>query len=167
MKFIAPARVAIVAVVGAVALAGCSYVNPIITNKPYAPADGLEAQIGDVHASNLLIVTTAVDEPASLTGSLYNRGGEDVDVSFLVNTAQVEPVTVTVPAQSTVSLALDGDVSVIGNAPAAPGLIAEVAVQSDATGWFTTPVPVVDGTQEEFTGELELLASAEVPAASE
>ncbi|WP_061962929.1 hypothetical protein [Demequina aurantiaca] len=162
MKFIAPARVAVIAIAGAVALAGCSYVNPIITQKPYAAADGLQAQIGDVHASNLLIVTTAVDEPASLTGSLYNAGDEDATIVFALDGAH--GVDVLVPAKTQVSMAVDGDVPVLAYAPVAPGLIADVAIQSEVTGVITTPVPVVNGDQEEFQPELEALAEADVPA---
>ncbi|WP_430868370.1 hypothetical protein [Demequina aurantiaca] len=161
MKLFAPARVAIVAVVGAVALAGCTYVNPIITQQHYAPADGLQAQIGEVHASNLIIVTTAVDEPASLIGSLYNAGDDDADIVFALDGSH--GVTVTVPAGAQVSLGVDADVPVLAYAPVAPGLVADVAIQSEATGVFTTPVPVLNGAQEEFIPELEALSEVEVP----
>lgn len=160
MKFIAPARVAIIALVGAVALTGCSYVNPITTDKPYAPADGLQAQIGEVHASNLIIVTTGVDKPASLIGSLYNSGPEDVDIDFSMDRKDLR--TVSVPAGAQVQLGIEGDAAVVGVAPVAPGAIANLAIQSDATGVTTTPVPVVDGTQAEFTPEIDLLENTDI-----
>jgi len=162
VKFIAPARMAMVAVVGAVALAGCSFVNPIITQKHYAPADGLQVQIGDVRASNLVIVTTAVDEPASLTGSLYNAGRDDTDIIIALDATSA--MTVTIPAESQVSLGVDGDFPILANASVAPGLIAKIAIQSDATGVITTPVPVVDGSQPYYLPEVDALALVEIPA---
>lgn len=159
VKFIAPARVAALAVLGVLALAGCSFVNPIITQKPYAPADGLQAQIGEVHASNLIIVTTAEGDPGSLVGSLYNAGDTAADIVFSFDGSSFNSVTV--PATSLVSLSIDGDATVVQPTPANPGRIANVTIQSDATGYMTTPVPVVDDSQAEFIPEFESLASVD------
>lgn len=163
MKFIAPARVALVAVIGAVALVGCSTVNPIITQKDYAPSDGLQVQIGDVRALNLLIITTGEGEPASLTGSLHNAGESAEDIIFALDGQH--GVSVSVPAGALVKLSLDGDASVVAPAPAAPGRIATISIQSDDTGVITTPVPVLDGTLPAYRPELAALESVQIPPA--
>lgn len=166
VKFIAPARVGIVAVAVAVAvaLAGCSYVNPIVTEKPYAASDGLQVEIGPVRGLNLLVVTNGLDEKASLTGSLVNSS--DVDQEIVIALDGVNGIPVAVPANAKIELGVNGDASVLALSPGSPGGIANVAIQSQATGVITTPVPIVDSTFSEHTEELEALAEADIPASS-
>jgi len=166
VKFIAPARVGIVAVAiaASVALAGCSYVNPIVTDKPYSASDGLDVEIGPVRGLNWLVVTNGIDNKASLTGSLFNSS--DADQEIVIALDGVTGIPVTVPANSQIELGVNGDASVLALSPGSPGGIATVAIQSSATGVITTPVPIVDSTFNEHTDELDALADADIPAAS-
>ncbi len=88
------ARLAAIAA-GAVVLAACSAINPITTDVHYAPSDGVQVAIGDdAKALNLLVVTTAKDAPAVLTGSIYNGGAEDLAVTLSIDGTIAANVTV-------------------------------------------------------------------------
>lgn len=157
----APTRIAAVAA-AALLMAGCSTINPITTTQEYEPSDGFSVDIGDnAEASNLLVITSGVGEPAILTGSVYNGNTEDLDVSFSVDGETFTDITV--PGNGTAILGPDNEV-VTGTATAAPGMIAEVLVNSEFTGQFTTPVPVMDGTLPEYAPVLEAIPA---PAASD
>ena len=150
-------RVAALACV-AVLVAGCSVINPITTQEDYQPADGIEVAIGDdAMAQNLLVVTTALDAPAILTGSVYNGDVEELKVSFSLDGTHITEVTV--PARGTAVLGPD-NWAVIGAATAAPGGIVQVLIQADVTGQFAVPVPVLDGTQPEYQGVVDSLPTA-------
>ena len=83
MKTTVLARIAAVAV-AAVVLAACSAINPITTQDKYQSSDGATVPIGDTaRGINLLVVTTAVGEPAVLTGSIRNDAAEDLDLFAL------------------------------------------------------------------------------------
>jgi hypothetical protein len=157
----APTRIAAVAA-AALLLAGCSTINPITTTLEYEPSDGFSVDIGDnAEAMNLLVITSAVGEPAILTGSIYNADVEDLEVSFSIDGETFTDVTV--PAQSTAILGPDYEV-ITGAATVAPGMIAQVLVNSEFTGQFATPVPVMDGTLPEYAPVLEAIPA---PVATE
>lgn len=150
-----PARLVSLAAVAAVA-AGCSAVNPITTQEAYDASDGIGIEVGDVRGLNLLVITEAEGSPAVLIGSFYNSGDEDVEIAASIDGATI--VSVPVPAGDTVKLGgEEGEVHVTGTATVAPGLLAEVAFQSDATGQISEQVPVMDGTLPEYARELEAL----------
>lgn len=152
MKSLVPAGAAAVAVL---ALAGCSYVNPITTNENYAASDGIQLLADEFQAVNLMVVTEGEGEPATLLGTLYNPSAEDleVEVSFDAETA----TTVTVPARSSVQLTpLDG-VEVPGTAPAMPGLLATVGFAASASAYYQVQAPVLDGTLTEYQAVLDAI----------
>ena len=144
-------------------LAGCSVINPITTTQGYEASDGMSVEIGeDAKGVNLLLVTSGMGEPAILTGSIYNEAWEDLEVSISVDGETFTDVNV--PARGTAVIGPD-DAVVTGPATAAPGFLAQVLLNSDATGQFATPVPVVDGTLPEYQAVLEAIPSPEPSAA--
>ncbi|WP_061961587.1 hypothetical protein [Demequina flava] len=149
MKHTVPARIA-AASVAAIALAGCSYVNPITTQENYAASDGTQLIVGDVEALNLIVITEALDSPATLIGTLHNGSAEDavVTVTFdAMTTTDVE-----VPAGESVKLGPEeGDVEVSGTSTVQPGLVVETVFQDQGAGTYITDVPVLDGTLPEYT----------------
>lgn len=152
-----PAGIAAVAVASAVALAGCSAVNPITTQMQYDASDGISLEIGDVTAYNLLVLTPGEGETGVLTGTLQNNGAEDVSVSASIDGSTI--ATVDVPAGATVMLGGDeGDAAVTGTVPVLPGLVTEVIFQTDAEGQVALDVPVLDGTLPEYAHELSTLS---------
>ncbi|MFN3865620.1 MAG: hypothetical protein ACK4MD_02780 [Demequina sp.] len=152
MKSLVPAGAIAVA---ALVLAGCSYVNPITTQQNYAASDGVQMIGGDFDALNLMVITAGQGEPAVLLGALHNPSADDIEVeiSFDAQTA----TSVSVPGGSTVQLTpLDG-VEVTGTAPVMPGLLVEVGFATGANGFFTTEVPVLDGTLSEYQPVLDAI----------
>lgn len=131
-----------------IALAGCSYVNPITTQESYAASDGVHLNIDDVEAQNLIIFTTGAGEPSALVGTLVNRGDEDLElsVSFDGETA----TTVTAPAGQTVALSPVDGVEVLGASPVAPGLTTEVGFSTPEQAYFSLIAPVMDGTLPQY-----------------
>ncbi len=151
-------------------LAGCSATNPIETSKPYDPSDGIGAALGDVRASNLMIVSEGVGKPGVLLGAFTNDGDEDVTLTIAfggVDAAEgaepsADPASIDLPAGETVLLTSteNGDLKVVTErvavtaTPAAPGDLAAIAVSSDVSGGTTLRVPVLDGTLPDYASVL-------------
>lgn len=151
MKSLAAVTVA----VAAVALAGCSYVNPITTQEYYAASDGVHLNIDDIEAQNLIVFTNGQGEPAALVGVLVNRGTEDVQlrVTFDGDTA----TEVSSPAGSIVNLSpLDG-VVVPGTSPVFPGQLTEVGFATDSDGYFAYNIPVMDATLPHYAAIVDAI----------
>lgn len=154
MTTTAPARTAAKALGLALAvvlvLSGCSFAANITTMKPYAPSDGVRAEVGGVHAQNLVIVIPEEGDEAALIGSLTN----ETDAPVGVELTQVEggaSASVRVDANSTVRLGTDHErtLAVAVDSVRAGGL-AEVRVAVTGADAVTVIVPVVDGTLPEY-----------------
>ena len=139
------ARVAAVVAI-AIAVSACSAINPITTQKEYQASDGVHVALGDnAEAINLLVMTTAKDAPAVLTGSIHNAGTDDLTVTLSID--GVLSANVTVSPDSTVKLGTgEGEQLVQGTSPAAPGGLAPVWIGTAELGATQSQVPVVDGT---------------------
>lgn len=133
--------------VAVAALAGCSATNPITTTRPYAPSDGVAAQVGDVRAANLLVVAAAADGPGALQGALTNAGTSDQRVT--VGSAGAPVAEVDVAAGSTVLLGGAGE-RIVFTVPDAPGATTPLTLSSTGSATTTVPVPVLDGTLSEY-----------------
>ncbi|WP_258724288.1 hypothetical protein [Cellulomonas sp. NS3] len=137
-----------VALVGA-GLAGCSATNPITTQEPYAPSDGVRVTLGDLTAENLLVLTAGAGEAASLQGALSNDGAETLEVTFALEDG-TEVGTVEVSAGDGVLLGgTDGEELLFTSADA-PGATTDVTISTAAGGSETIAVPVLDGTLPEY-----------------
>mgnify|MGYP000106121750 CR=1 FL=1 len=147
---------AAIAAVAATALAGCSYVNPITTKDNYAASDGTQLVVGDIEALNLIIVAEAEGSAATMIGTLQNSSTEDISVQLVFDGETANDVTV--PAGSAARLGPDeGATEVSGTAPAAPGLMTEVTIVSDAEGGYYVDVPVMDATLPEYQPVLDAI----------
>ncbi|MFV0286712.1 MAG: hypothetical protein ACK5IM_10070 [Demequina sp.] len=152
MKLTVPARLA-AASLAAVALAGCSYVNPITTHKNYSASDGTQLVVGDVSALNLIVLTAAEGSPATLIGTLVNDTDEDIAVEVSIDGET--STSLTVEADSTLKLGpQDGDAEVSGSATAAPGSIVVVGFTANLSEVDSVDVPVLDGTLPEYADTL-------------
>lgn len=165
MKTSVIARAAAVAL-AVLALSACSAINPITTKKEYQASDGVNIEIGDAgEALNLLVVTTAKDAPAVLTGSIHNAGSDSLEVRVSIDGTNV--TTVDVPAAGTVQLGTsDGQTLVQGTATAAPGGLATVALGTDVDGALTVDVPVVDGTIPPYQDIVDSIPALPSPSPS-
>ncbi|MFV0633716.1 hypothetical protein [Demequina sp.] len=145
-----------VATLAALALTGCSYVNPITTKDNYAASDGVQAVTGEIEALNLLIIAEGADQPATLIGTLYNSSAEDIEVQISFDGAT--NTTVTVPARGDSRLGPDGDATeVAGTATVMPGLIAPTVLVTQEEGPITAQVPVMDGTLPEYQAVIDAI----------
>jgi hypothetical protein len=159
------ARVTAIAV-AALALTACSAINPITTQKHYQASDGVSVDIGD-HSEgiNLLVMTTAAEAPAVLTGSIHNSGTEDLSVKVSIDAATTTQVDV--PAGATVALGTaEGQTLVQGTSPSSPGGLAPVLIGSEATGLETVDVPVVDGTLSPYNEIVDSIPPLPEPSPS-
>jgi hypothetical protein len=122
----APVVATAVVVSAGLLLGGCSFTSRDLTLEPYAPSDGLQADLGDVLVRNVLVVSEGDGEPGVLSATLANRGDEDRTLLVEVGESTAEepaPVTqVEVPAQGTLVIGVEGQES------AAEGAEIEVVV---------------------------------------
>ena len=137
-------------VLAACALAGCSAVNPITTNEPYAPSDGVRVELGDaLRAENLLVISDAKGEPGALIGGLTNDGTDDARVTITADGSNA--VTVHVAAGVTVLLGTQTDAALsLDSVGVAPGAVLPVTISTPEGGSQSVAVPVLDGTFPQY-----------------
>jgi len=141
----------LVAASAGLVLSGCSFFSPDTSLEPYAPAEGLQTELGDLMVRNMLVVSEGGGEPGLLIGALVNRGEDDVTVGVEVGGTTAE---IGVPAGSSVSIGAaveppDGErpmarsetVEVDEVGPAA-GDVIELTVTDSAAGSVVLQVPV-------------------------
>ncbi|PKQ18705.1 MAG: hypothetical protein CVT68_02040 [Actinobacteria bacterium HGW-Actinobacteria-8] len=152
------AKVAAVALGAMLSLSSCALTASITTSKEYDPSDGTGAVVGDVRAQNLLLVTTAEGEPATLVGYLYNGGGTEATVNITVGATDR---TYSIAPMGSVQLGLsDGSEAFITTSPANPGLVGSYTVSVADSAATTGTLPIVDGTLPEYQAVLADLATA-------
>ena len=105
MTILTPSRRRPAALIAAVSagllLPGCSFWAPNTAIQPYAPAEGLQAELGDTLVRNMLVVSEGDGAAGVLVGALVNRGEEDTVVQVEVGDTSVE---IEVPAGVSVAL---------------------------------------------------------------
>ncbi len=137
------------ALVTALGLTACSTTNPQTTTRPYAPSDGVRAEVGQLTAENLLIVAAAAGEPGALQGALTNRGTERLTVT--VSTAdQQDAATLRVAGGETLLLGGDDGAEVTFTAADPPGATTDLTLTTGQGGTRSVAVPVLDGTLPEY-----------------
>lgn len=142
-------------------LSGCSLAADITTSEPYAPSDGVRAEVGGVLAQNLLIITPAEGEEAVLVGSLTNSTDARVGVSLSRVGGEGESVTVLVDANATARLGTaPGRTLLVATSQVSPGALSDVRIGVGDQA-ETLAIPVVDGTLPEYQAVLDSLATAE------
>jgi hypothetical protein len=131
---------------GALLLAACA---PTTTTLPYAPSDGARVDLTDeTRGVNLLVVSEGDGAEGNLLGALANQTFEDV--TFTLEADGAAPVSVDVPARSTVYLGTqDGEQVLLDAVAARPGDDLEATLSAGETtkDFF---LPVFDGTLPEY-----------------
>jgi|APMI01.1.fsa_nt_gi hypothetical protein len=122
-----------------VALSACSFLSPQTTEKPYNPADGVAAEIGDVSARNLAIVAEAKGGPGALTGAVVNTGSGIARVSFAPKEGTAPSTTIPVGSRAVVEIK---DVT-FASVPSAPGTITDIYIITEKDGKQLVSVPIV------------------------
>lgn len=159
-----PAVVTVAAAVGsALLLGGCSFTSRDVVLEPYAPADGVQTELGDVLVRNVLVVSEGAGSEGLLVAALANRGDEVATVVVEVG-GQVAG-EVEVPVNGTLQLgptsttggtgagAREVGTVVVDQVEAAAGDVVEVRFSDATTGTVSLQAPVLlpSGYYEGFT----------------
>jgi len=142
----------------------CGFYSPQATTIHYDASDGVSGNVGDVAIRNALLLSED-GETANLLATVINQGDttHSLEVQY---EAKGEKVTqnVTIAAHETVTLGTPGSPAVtVENMDSAPGKLFPVFFQyGDETG-AELLLPILDGTQ----GEYSTLLPTETPAPSE
>jgi hypothetical protein len=109
-----------------------------------AIAVGVNADVGEVEVLSLMLVSSGESEPGRLLGTVSNKAGSPVDVTFS-DTDDALTVTVEPGAE----YGFDTNPAVFDTVSGIPGDLVPVTVESGADSQ-ELKVPVVDGTLEQY-----------------
>ena len=146
-------KLGVVAIAAAllVGTAGCSLTSNVATKKVYAPSDGDQADLGSIHARNVLALSDGTN--AHIIGSLVNDGETDQSVSLTVTSgATAAETTFEVKAKSKVDFGYPAALGYVGSQPAIeltgalPAVGSNIEVVLDNNPDATLHVQVLDGT---------------------
>jgi hypothetical protein len=140
-----PARAArrlapVAAALVALGLTGCQVTNPIQTDEPYVPADGVPVDLEQVQIRNLLVVAESKGGSGTLSGAVVNTGGEPVTITFAGEGGA--SANVQVPAYGQESLSGTSPLS-LASVNADPGGVATLQVSTPGAGTNIVEVPVL------------------------
>ncbi|MBG0741670.1 hypothetical protein IV500_20125 [Paeniglutamicibacter antarcticus] len=146
-------RISLIALIGAGALAvsGCSYINPQSTGQIYSPSDGVRTDMGSLQLRNILIVSSGENKPGRVIGAVFNTS--DSDIELTISGPAGSQTEVAVKAHGDYYLTEKSNSSILSSVGAAPGAMEMLTLeQSGSTGPQTAQlnVPVLDGTLEEY-----------------
>ena len=136
---------------GAAALAvltgvsGCAYISPQATTDTFAPADGVQLDLGDVQLRNVLVVAEDADSEGRVLGTVINNGDK---AQTLTLDADGSKATIDVPANNEVVLEKSKPV-LLDHAGAKPGLMVDTTFTADGKDG-TVSVPVLDHTYPRY-----------------
>ncbi len=142
-RLVASAALSALVLLGAT---GCTFISPQATTIEYSASDGVNVSDSDgpLDVRNVFIVATEDGSVGNLVAAIVNPTSERATLT--ISFQDIEPLTVTVPANGRVSLGADAEPLRIVDLDAMPGSTIDIHFQSgDATG-VTTAVPVLDGS---------------------
>jgi hypothetical protein len=135
-----------------IALAGCNFLTPQATLKPYDPSDGVSVSVGDVDVLNALILSED-GVSGNLVFSALNTGSKDVDLTVQYE-SNGEKVDLEIPldAGATTDLGFgdEGQLFLADIDTQPGGLLAVYFQYGDAQGRQLL-VPVLDGALEQYS----------------
>ncbi|WP_105034973.1 hypothetical protein [Cryobacterium aureum] len=161
------ARIAASVVLAAGILLGtsaCGFFAPQATSIQYNASDGVSGDVGEIHVRNALLVSTD-GELANLIVSVVNPTDtlKQVLVQYESSTGRVSQ-DIPVEANTTVTFGTDGAPSVIlENMDSQPGSLFPVFFQYGEETGIELLLPVLSGTQGEYSTLMPTLAPTETP----
>ena len=134
----------------AVALSGCSLSRYTASLDPYAPSDGVQLDIQNLKARNLMLIQGASGN-AILIGSFVNSGTSNVTANLQTKDLNGEEIRLSfeVAAGKKFDLGYNGTEGVILKLDAVPGSMHSVYLAGDSDP-VEILVPVMDGSLEEY-----------------
>ena len=142
----------------------CGFYAPQATLIQYNASDGVSGDVGDIHVRNALLVS-ADGELANLIVSVVNPTDtlKQVLVQYKSSTGTVSQ-DIPVEANTTVTFGTDGAPSVIlENMDSQPGSLFPVFFQYGEETGIELLLPVLSGTQGEYSTLMPTLAPTETP----
>ena len=161
------ARIAASVVLAAGILLGtsaCGFFAPQATSIQYNASDGVSGDVGEIHVRNALLVS-ADGELANLIVSVVNPTDtlQQVLVQYKSSTGTVSQ-DIPVEANTTVTFGTDGAPSVVlENMDSQPGSLFPVFFQYGEETGIELLLPVLSGTQGEYSTLMPTLAPTETP----
>lgn len=139
----------------ALALTGCSAINPQETKSIVAAVPGVRGEIGPLRVEDLVVVsaggsgsgTLDPNAPGRLAGTVFNGSPSPASVSF--STGASSPVQVTVPRNGKLMLGTDQGIPPLSRTGGIPGGMTTLTV-STGSSTVELKVPVVDGTLAQY-----------------
>ena len=117
----------------AAGLTGCNMISPQRTTMEYAASDGINVDLGDVHARNVLLLTDGTGSQANLVFTAVNTSGDDAQINL-----NIDGTAVNIPLPYTPG----NDVTQVGFGDRGPQLV---------QGNFTTGTTVEVTFQASYT----------------
>lgn len=126
---------------------GCSMISPQGTTIPYSPSDGVNVTGSQpLQVRNAMVIANADGTAGNLVASIVNPTDSGLTLRMEVGQTRT-PATVSVPANSVVSLGAEGTAPLpLEGFDAAPGTNIQVSFQSGQDLPVITDVPVLDGS---------------------
>ncbi|MGO4596065.1 hypothetical protein [Terrabacter sp. 2RAF25] len=127
---------------------GCQVNSPVQTDVEYAPADGVQADVGELAVRDLVLIGDGKGTVV-ISGSAINLGQQDMTVKIA---AQADPNATTPPTGSEVQLGPRQQVDLatkglqLSAVTTKPGGIVPVTVTSSTGGTAVVRVPVLPAT---------------------
>jgi len=134
----------------AAVLAGCNFLTPTATLKPYDPSDGVSTVVGDVHVLNALILSDD-GEDGNLIFSAVNESGGPVRLTVQFDSAGTK-TDLTLPlddGSNDFGFGEQGQL-LLAAIDAQPGGVVPIYFQYGSEQGKQLDVPVLDGTLEQY-----------------
>ncbi len=162
-------RISLIALIGAGALAvsGCSYINPQSTGQIYSASDGVRSDIGSLQLRNILIVSSGENKPGRVIGAVFNTS--DSDIQLTISGPAGSQTEIAVKAHGDYYLNEKSDSSILGTVSAAPGAMELLKLeQTGGAGPQSAElnVPVLDGTLKEYRQYIPTPSPVSTPSES-
>jgi hypothetical protein len=129
--------------------AGCQVNNPIQTDVPYQPADGVAATVGQLAISDLVLVGDGTG-PVVISGNAINKGTDPMTVTIAVQPDATADPSAPLPSggaelqltpREQVNLTTKG--LQLSGVTAKPGMLVPVSVTSSTGGTTLVSAPVL------------------------
>jgi hypothetical protein len=128
---------------GAVALSGCQTQSPIQTQFSYQPADGVAVNLGTVQVRDLVVVSSAQDQPGVLSGVVVNKGAQPVRVTFATANGGQASVEAAPGKDTRLEDSTAVDPATLPKVGTAPGGLLPIEVSTPEGGAQNVKVPVL------------------------
>ncbi|MDJ0357905.1 hypothetical protein [Paenarthrobacter sp. PH39-S1] len=146
-------RISLIALigVGALAVSGCSYINPQSTGQIYSASDGVRTDLGKLELRNILVVSSGKDKPGRIIGAVFNTS--DTGITLTISGSGGSQTRISVKANEPYYLNETTDASILSSVSAMPGATETLTLSQDGSAEPKTAeltVPVLDGTLKEY-----------------